>query len=149
MCYLGFRPGELFALTLDSYDEKEKSFVGGAKTEAGKNRIVTISPKIQPIIDRLIKTTIDGHIFHHDGHRTEPSTFRKKFFYPALEQMGIPNEEPKRTPHSCRHTFANLLKNVDAADKDKMKLIGHSSEEMLRYYQSSDLQDLRRITDRI
>lgn len=53
-CYLGFRPSELLALDIEDYDPRLRSFVGGAKTEAGRNRIVTISPKIQPIIDRLV-----------------------------------------------------------------------------------------------
>ena len=53
-CYLGFRPSELLELSIQSYDRKNKTFTGGAKTEAGKNRVVTVSPKIQPIIDRLL-----------------------------------------------------------------------------------------------
>ena len=36
------------------------------------------------------------------------------------------------TPHSCRHTFATLLKDVPAPDKDKLRLIGPTSAEMLR-----------------
>ena len=51
------------------------------------------------------------------------------------------------TPHSCRHTFATLLKDVPAPDKDKLRLIGHTSAEMLRHYQDVDVDSLRRITD--
>lgn len=47
------------------------------------------------------------------------------------------------TPHSCRHTFATLL----APDKDKLRLIGRTSAEMLRHYQDVDVDSLRRITD--
>ena len=147
LCYLGFRPSEFLALTVDSYNAKERAFVGGSKTAAGIGRTVTISPKVQPIVDRLIQTTQDGHIFHRDGMGMGLKTFREKCFYPALNQMGIQNEDPKRTPHSCRHTFADLMKNIPAADKDKLELIGHSSEEMLRYYQSVNLEDLRKITN--
>lgn len=53
------------------------------------------------------------------------------------------------TPHFCRHTFATLMKRVDAASTDKLKLIGHTSDEMLRYYQDVPVEDLRKITDRI
>ena len=31
--------------------------------------------------------------------------------------------------------------------KDKQKLIGHASEEQLKYYQDVEIADLRRITD--
>ena len=51
----------------------------------------------------------------------------------------------KYTPHSARHTFASLMKNVQAPDKDKLALIGHTSTEMLRHYQDTDLEGLRRI----
>ena len=51
------------------------------------------------------------------------------------------------TPHSCRHTFATLLKRVEAPDKDKLELMGHTSTAMLRHYQDVNLADLRRITD--
>ena len=40
-----------------------------------------------------------------------------------------------------------MMKRVQAADKDKLALIGHTSTEMLRHYQDVDLTDLRRITD--
>ena len=41
------------------------------------------------------------------------------------------------------------MKRVDGADKDKLALIGHSSDEQLRYYQDVDLDDLRKITDNL
>ena len=39
------------------------------------------------------------------------------------------------------------MKRVDGADKDKLELIGHTSNEMLRHYQDVSLKDLRKITD--
>lgn len=79
-------------------------------------------------------------------------------FYPALEMCGIPNpmieiaggvKRHLYTPHSCRHTFATLMKRVAGSEKDKIELIGHTSGEQLRYYQDVQLEDLRRITDAI
>jgi len=40
-----------------------------------------------------------------------------------------------------------MMKNVSAPDKDKLRLIGHTSTEMLRHYQDVDIDSLRRITD--
>jgi len=51
------------------------------------------------------------------------------------------------TPHCCRHTFANLMRDVQGADKNKLALIGHTSEEMLRHYQDADLDGLRKIVN--
>ena len=154
-CYLGFRPSEMLALDAKSYNAKERAFVGGAKTEAGKDRVVTISPKIQPIIDSLLANKTDGYVFcTQDGKKMGIKKYRS-LFYDVLDACKIENpithtpEGDKRryTPHSCRHTFATLMKRVDADAKDKLALIGHTSEEMLRHYQDVDFADLRKITD--
>ena len=154
MCYLGFRPSELLMLDVLDYDRAAKTLTGGAKTEAGKNRIVTISPKIQPIIDRLAGGKTSGPLFcDKQGKQFKYERFRDAVFYPTLAAIGIDNpienKRHKYSPHSCRHTFATLMKRVPGPDKDKQELIGHTSPEMLRYYQDVNLDDLRKITDAI
>lgn len=154
-CYLGFRPSEFLALDAKDYNRKERAFTGGAKTEAGRNRVVTVSPKIQKIIDRLVKDKVAGPVFcASDGSPMSIKTYRA-MFYDVLEKCGIENpttetdgvKRRKYTPHSCRHTFATMMKRVDGADKDKLELIGHTSESMLRHYQDVSFEDLRRVTD--
>lgn len=156
-CYLGFRPSEFLALDAINYNRKEKAFIGGAKTDAGKDRAVTISPKIQPIIDRLMQDKISGPVFcGNDGLKMDIKAYRA-LFYSVLEECGIENpvtetdgvKRRKYTPHSCRHTFATMMKRVPGADKDKLELIGHTSDEMLRHYQDVNYMDLRKITDAI
>lgn len=152
MIYTGFRPSEFLALKASDYDPARKTLVGGSKTAAGKNRVVTLSPKIAPII--ATRAASGGPLFADpSGKAWDIKDFRENAFYPALEAIGIENPvENKRhriTPHACRHTFATLMKRVDGADKDKLELIGHASGEMLRYYQDVDVEDLRRITDAI
>lgn len=154
-CYLGFRPSEFLALDAINYNRKEKAFVGGAKTEAGTDRTVTVSPKITAIVDRLVKDKISGPVFcAPDGSALNIKAYRQ-MFYDVLDAVGIENpviteqstSRHKYTPHSCRHTFATLMKRVEGADKDKLALIGHTSDTMLRHYQSVDYEDLRKITD--
>lgn len=156
-CYMGFRPSEFLALDIEDYNAKERAFIGGAKTEAGKNRTVTVSPKIQPIIDRLIAGKKSGPVFcSESGQKLTIGAYRA-MFYRVLEQCGIENpttetggiKRKKYTPHSCRHTFATMMKRVEGADRDKLELIGHTSAEMLRHYQDVDYTDLRKITDAI
>ncbi|MDL2214429.1 site-specific integrase [Clostridia bacterium OttesenSCG-928-O13] len=154
--YLGFRPHEFLTLDAAKYDREERCFIGGEKTEAGTNRAVTVSPKIQLYIDALLADKIGGPVFcWPDGKQINDKDYREQCFYPALEAMGIDNPRirengPHRlTPHCCRHTFATLMKRVKAPDKDKLELIGHTSEEMLRHYQHTNFSDLRAITDSI
>lgn len=154
MCYLGFRPSEFLALRVEDYNSDKKYITGGAKTEAGKNRYVTISPKIQHIIDRLIGKRTEGPIFPApDGSYFSYGTFRTSYFYPALDAIGIENPVingvHQLSPHCCRHTFATLMKAVSAPSTDKIALIGHSDDSMLRYYQDVNVDDLRKITDNL
>lgn len=154
-CYLGFRPGELIALTAADYDPTHRAFVGGSKTDAGRNRTVTVSPKILPIVERRIAARPAGAVFcREDGSPLSLAAYRA-MFYDVLDALGIENPAVDRdgilyrryTPHSCRHTFATLMKRVPGADKDKLELIGHTSTEMLRHYQDVAFDDLQKITD--
>lgn len=157
LIYLGFRPSEFLALDISNYNAEKHCFVGGAKTAAGINRIVTISPKIRGYITDIIGNRTSGPVFCDDeGAPWALKAFTEKAFYPVLEAAGIDNPmveagggttRHKYTPHTCRHTFATLLKNVQASDKDKLALIGHTSDEMLRYYQDVNLADLEKITN--
>lgn len=156
-CYLGFRPSEFLALDVSDYNRAQRCFIGGAKTDAGKNRTVTISPKIQPIIDRQIGERTSGQVFCADDGKLLDLKAYRQMFYSVLDALDLENptfdvnghKKHTYTPHSCRHTFATLMKRVPGADKDKLSLIGHSSDEQLRYYQDVNLEDLRKITDKI
>ena len=152
LIYTGFRPSEYLSLTADSYDNALQTLTGGSKTAAGRDRVVTLSPKIAPLVAALAAS--GGPLIKDPSGK--PWTLKgwtEDVFYPVLEAAGIGNpvedRRHKYTPHSCRHTFATLMKRVEGADKDKQELIGHASAEMLRYYQDVEIADLKRITDAI
>lgn len=154
-CYLGYRPSEFVALKTSMYNPAEKAFTHGAKTAAGINRTVTVSPKIQPYINTLLANKTSGTIFADPEGKAYTASRYRELFYTVLDACDIDNPIIERdgkkfytyTPHSCRHTFATLMKRVNGADKDKLELIGHTSTEMLRHYQDVNFADLRKITD--
>ena len=150
LCYTGFRPNEFLSLKKEAYHEVELDgkkvpfLIGGFKTEAGTDRVVTISPKIQSILDTQMKREGE-YIFPNieDGTMMDDEYFRKKCFKPLMEQLGIDG----KVPYSCRHTFADLLKQVYGSDTDKAELIGHADASMTKYYQSADYASMKKITD--
>lgn len=152
-CLLGFRPLALFQLRKDDYDAETRSLIGGIKTEAGRRRIVPVSPIIQPYIDRLLQSDSEWIFPNRHGEQMTVPNFRNEYFYPCLEILGIqkkpePNGEPPQyTPYSCRHTFFTLLGRVPGQDKVKAELGGHTSYEMSKHYQHPDLVDRRLIID--
>lgn len=143
LIYTGFRPSELFALTKESYNPKDNTLTGGAKTEAGMNRIVPLYPGLLPIIQNQLSNPSRWLFPRKDGSQMNERYFRDACFNPLMEQLGIKD----RYPYSCRHTFANLLKQVKGSDTDKAALIGHADASMTKYYQSTDLDSLRGIVE--
>ena len=143
LIYTGFRPSELFALTRDSYNAQDNTLTGGAKTEAGRDRFVPVYAGIQPILQRRLAESSKWLFPRADGSRMNERYFRDACFNPLMEKLGISG----RFPYSCRHTFANLLKQVRGSDTDKAAIIGHADASMTKYYQSADLSSLRSIID--
>ena len=145
MCYTGFRPNEMLSLKKDAYDKAHNCLTGGFKTEAGTNRIVPLSAKIAPILAQRMESDSEYIFPRSDGSLMTDEHFRKYCFNPLMAALKIED----RVPYSCRHTFANLLKNVRGSDTDKAALIGHSDASMTKYYQSADYESLQAIIDSI
>ena len=150
LCYTGMRLGEMLDAKTSNYHPDDGYFITGSKTEAGKDRIITISPKILPFFDDFGK---GEYLFFSDGEKPSEKKFRNDIFYPALQQLNIDilNKDGSHlyTPHCCRHSFATMMKNVKAPSTDKQKLIGHSKFEMTAYYTHTDIESLKNITDNI
>ena len=148
LCYTGMRLSEMIGAKTKDYHPEEGYFVTGVKTEAGKNRAITISPKIRPFFDDFPK---GEYLFF--GKKISPNRFRSERFYEALQAIGIDqldeNGEHIFTPHCCRHTFATLMKDITAPATDKQKLIGHSKFEMTAHYTHTDIDSLKKITDKL
>ena len=157
LIYTGFRPAELFELQKSAYRRIEgiSCLIGGIKTNAGRDRVVTVSPRIRDIIDRKAQGDSPWLFPDGQGRKMNTKVFREKCFYPALEEMGIqlrplPGTRPRYVPYSCRHTFSNLLKNVTGSDRDKADLMGHTDYQTTkRIYQSAELLAKKAITDRL
>lgn len=141
MIYTGFRPSEFFALRKDAYTDG--ILIGGGKTKAGTDRAVPVSPKIEPILQKQLRTPGD-YLFPDDaGNPISAERYRIKYFARVMDSLGISG----RLPYSCRHTFANLLKAVRGSDTDKAALMGHADASMTKYYQSAEYDALKAIID--
>ena len=148
LCYTGMRLGEMLKSMTEDYYPDKGYFITGSKTEAGKRRTITISPKILPFFSDFGK---GEYLFFTEKKPPAEKKFREDTFYPALQKVGIDvvldDGSHLYTPHCCRHTFATLMKNVDAPATDKQKLIGHSKFEMTAHYTHTDVESLKKITD--
>ncbi|MCD8331515.1 MAG: tyrosine-type recombinase/integrase, partial [Oscillospiraceae bacterium] len=111
-------------LTQFSYHSEEGGYLqGGIKTEAGKNRIVPVHPKIVPYVKKLLATDTE-YLITRNGEPMLTSYYRRKCFQPIAEALGC----PEATPHWCRHTFATRLHNAGADPLTTKWLLGHSTK---------------------
>ena len=131
MYYVNFRVSEFLELTPDRYKVTDSGihyFVGDKKTDAGKDRIVPIHPKIQQLVQKCIENggeTIFCRI--HEGSETgkpmNKDYFLKYAFRPAMQAIGLGDEY---TPHSCRRTFSTRMSAAGAREEDIIALMCHT-----------------------
>lgn len=160
LCFLGFRPGELLELKKDQVHQETVNrkkiyyIIEGKKTDAGRDRIVTIAPAILPIIKHRLK--VEGTdllfpmlVFDRKGafcgfKQMTDNYFRVSVFKPLMARLGIAEG---KVPYAARHTFANKLKKVEADAKDKAALIGHSDYTFTQtQYQDTSIEERNAIT---
>ena len=158
MGYLGFRPSAFLSLKKSDYhdDNGIRYFVAGLKTAAGKNRTVTIPRPIQSIVDECLALTETDLLFprvivNKDGTTTyklmNDEYFCKWIFKPMMERLGI---EGNKVPYSTRHTYANKIKRVDGAPRDKAALVGHTDYKFTeKVYQTTELHEKWKITEQM
>ena len=146
MIYSGMRISEMLELTKFNVDLKNKIITGGLKTEAGKNRIIPIHPKILPFIRNWYAKNGKALICRDDGSSMSAKYYREKFYYPALEKLGI----KKLTPHACRHTFASLMAKAGVKPLYTQRIIGHSDYAFTaNEYTHPEIEELKKAIRKI
>lgn len=139
MIYMGFRLGEVVALTPENIHLEEGYVIGGIKTEAGTNRIIPFPVSIPEIKDFFVqwiaKTKNSSRLFPVSERQ-----FRHQYFYQPLSELGMINgklrsdagnswifpDNSHLTPHSTRHTFASLSASAGMRPENLQKIIGHA-----------------------
>ena len=120
----GCRPNELFSATIGNC--AEDYFIGGSKTDAGRNRVIAVSPIGLSAYQSLLESAkqsggsllIDGYA----GSRTS-ANFAKRDFKALMEEIGSPD----MTPYNCRHTFITTAVRSGVRPEILERMVGHSN----------------------
>jgi len=146
LIYSGWRITELLTLELDNIDLEQKTFKGGIKTTAGKNRIVPIHSKIFNMVKLRYECNY-GSFICDDKPIMEPHSYYK-YFNEALTSAGVNSDH---TPHDCRHTFTTLLDNAGANSTSIKRLVGHTSggDVTEKVYTHKSIEQLRKAIELI
>jgi len=159
LCYLGYRPGEMLEIRKDQVVDHNGSLfiIEGKKTDAGRDRVVPVHEKIEPIIRERLAADGTDFLFpmyvmsrkgEFRGYKEMTDNYFNKFaFRPLADRLGIPKN---KVPYSARHTFSDKLKEADGTDKVKASLIGHSDYKFTQQkYQSTNMDELKKAMDSI
>ena len=136
----GCRPGELFKVPLaDCFDDH---FIGGSKTEAGRDRVIPIGPDglaaYRKMRDRAIREggtlLVDGY----EGQNKIAANFAKREWRDLMLEIGRPGV----VPYSCRHTFITraIRSGVDLPVLEA--IVGHVDRETTKIYTHLQAADL-------
>lgn len=101
MLYTGMRVGEFNTIS----EVHDNYIIAGEKTEAGKNRIIPLHPKIRPLISNAPK-----------WKRTPAREFAAMF--------------PGHTPHDCRRTFISRCVECGVDPVVSRKIVGHAGKDV-------------------
>ncbi len=131
----GARPNELFSVPLvNCHDDY---FIGGSKTDAGKNRVIPVAPVGVEAYWELRQKAIDERCHYlidaYGGNRTA-ANFTKRDFKSLMAEIG----RVGMTTYNCRHTFITMAVNAGVPQGQLMQIVGHVSKDTTKKYTHMD-----------
>lgn len=139
-CYTGWRPDEFLSLRPENINTENQSFVGGSKTESGRNREVPIHPRIQDLVTAAFKE--NGDRMFKGEYRHYLTVFRR-----MITKYGL-NEAHR--PHDARKTFVTIAKRDKVDEYAIKRIVGHRIKDITeRVYTERDFIWLRNEIEKI
>ena len=119
-CYTGFRPRELLNISARNTDIGAGVIIGGMKTAAGRDRVVPIHERIQPLVEYFHRTgTLRLVNISYQQYRAR--------FIGVRNRLGL---NPVHTPHDCRKTFVTMMKKANADEYAIKRIVGHTISDI-------------------
>lgn len=148
--YTGMRNGELYALTWDKVNLKDRQILvdqawnkkdGFKSTKSGSDRIVEIAPNLIPMLKELKLSSIDNFVLPHmrDWQQSEQARQLRMF----LVGIGL----PVIRFHDLRATWATLLLSKGIAPAKVMMMGGWKDMKTMMIYMRKAGIDIKGITN--
>lgn len=138
LIYTGMRISEFLNLNKFQVNLQEMVIVGGLKTDAGRDRIIPIHPKIQKYIINHYESC-QNKLIEHNG-KPYTSRYYRKCYYRVLEELSV----KKISPHKARHTFFTLMSLYCKDSKAMADIGGHTDARFTEsVYVHPDIERLR------
>lgn len=154
-CYSGWRASELLKLALKDVDLKNRTFTGGSKTDAGRNRLVPIHSRIYPLVEMHYNEAIkygSERLFNASAFMQGEYNFvyyelYSREFKAVLNRLGL---NPNHHTHDCRKTFVTLAKLANMDEYAIKRIVGHRIADITeRVYTDRSIDWLRTEIEKI
>lgn len=135
--YTGFRISELLDLRTVNVDLAAGTIKGGAKTKAGKDRVVPIHSRIAEMVCKRVSEGGE-YLYTYNGKKVITSQYYA-LWNAIMEQLDM-----NHTPHECRHTFRSRLDSAGANKRCIDLIMGHKSKDVgERVYTHKTIKELK------
>jgi integrase len=143
LLYSGWRISELLALRVEDVNLDMGFMRGGAKTKAGKERIVPIHRLIMPLVKNRLENSKCRLI--ENGEAPVGYDTYLYFFRGAMSKLDM-----RHTIHETRHTFRTWLDRASAPLSCVNRIMGHACGDVgLQTYTHKAIEELRAAVDLI
>jgi len=135
--YTGFRISELLDLKIENINLGAGTIQGGSKTDAGKNRIVPIHPRIEEFVSKRV---LEGeeYLFSYNGDKCDINRYYR------IWEVVMMSLDMNHKPHECRHTFRSRMDSAGANKRCIDLIMGHKSNDVgERVYTHKTIQELK------
>lgn len=118
--FTGARPIELIYMKRKDIHLDDNYMIGGAKTNAGKERIIPIHPYIKPYIEYFVNHYNYPFLFTSKRKKADYANYNKEF-KKCMNTLQLDHFEP----YDTRYTFSTLAKTCHVDTAAHKKIMGH------------------------
>ena len=119
--YTGCRPVELLDIESSNVHLDERYMIGGAKTEAGIDRIIPIHEAIVPLIRHRLEQNRKYLITNKYGNHYTRAVYHNSNWNTVMQRMNL-----EHCPHDGRYTFAALADRAGMNETCRKIIMGHA-----------------------
>lgn len=144
LIYTGMRVNELLKQETSKIRLDERYWIGGSKTDAGKDRVIPLSKKILPFIKERYNPKNKYFLSDNNGKQIPYYKYNNEVWKPIMKQLGM-----KHTIHETRHTLATKLDRVEENKLVIKRLLGHATQDITARYTKTSIEQLINCIDKV